>query len=124
MVNKDIKEKKDMKNFRMGSNTTAHYSSFEEVAKAFGCKPIVKQTKDKEKLEIQRNKFVNRHLCSACEKPMVYTGGNLMVCKNENCLGIKHETKNDETGEVRVWYTPSFDLLDSKGAVIAENIFA
>lgn len=39
-----------MSEFRMGRNTTEHYTSFEECAKAWGCKSIVKNhTDEKEK---------------------------------------------------------------------------
>ena len=38
-----------MREFRMGANTTEHYSSFQDVAKSWGCRPITKQTKDKQK---------------------------------------------------------------------------
>ena len=112
-----------MKDIRLSKGVTEHYTSFEEMAKAWHVKPIVKQTKDKAKLEKQRETFSNKHLCSACKSPMTYIGGNQMVCQNEKCSGIKHETKNKED-EVRVWYTPSFELLDNRSADIAENIFA
>lgn len=112
-----------MKFYRKSKGETEHYSSFEELGKAWGCKPVIKQTKDKAKLEKQRENFLGRHLCSACKTPMTYIGGNQLVCKNESCKGIKHESKNEQTGETKIWYTPSFDLLDEKGAEIAENIF-
>lgn len=112
-----------MSEFRLANNVTAHYTSFEELAKAFGCKPVNKQTNNQDKLNKQRENFCGRHLCKACKQPMVYIGGNIMCCKNESCKGIKHELKNDD-GDSKVWYTPSFDLLDEKGSEIAINLFA
>lgn len=45
-----------------------------------------------------------------------------MSCLNPQCPGIKHEQVLD-TGEVRVWYSPSYELLDEKGSEIATNLF-
>ena len=112
-----------MKFYRMSKGETAHYSSFEELRTAWGLAPVIKQTKDKAKLEKQRENFLNRHLCPACKQPMSYLGGNMMACQNENCKGIKHEAKND-LGETRVWYTVPYELLDEKGSDVANNIFA
>ena len=113
-----------MRSFRMSKGDTEHYTSFEELRVAWGLKPVIKQTKDKEKLNKQRENFCSKHLCPACRQPMTYSGvGNQLVCRNEKCLGIKHEQKNAETGEVKVWYSPAFDLLDDLAAEIASNIF-
>lgn len=111
-----------MRSYRLSKGVTEHYTSFEELAKGWGCKPFIKQTKDKAKLEKQRIDFCKRHLCSACKNPMAYIGGNQLVCQNEQCKGIRHESKNDDAA-VRVWYTPSFNLLDERSAEIAKNIF-
>ena len=111
-----------MKAYRLSKGVTEHYTSFEELRKAYGLKPVTKQTKDKEKLELQRKTFCSKHLCSNCKKPMTWTGGNVMACLNHDCKGIKHEQVLD-TGEIRVWYSPSYDLLDDKGASIAANLF-
>lgn len=110
-----------MKYYRKSKGETEHYTSLEELRDAWGLKPITKQTKDMQKLNKQKDHFLSKHLCSACKQPMVYIGGNQMVCQNENCKGIKHELKTDV--ETKVWYTPSFDLLDEKGAEVAHNIF-
>lgn len=112
-----------MKPKRLSKGVTEEYTSFEEMAKAWGCKPRRKQTSDKEKLEQQRQTFCSRHKCPVCKRPMVYIGGNQMVCKNPECKGFKHEQVMD-TGENRLWYSPAFDLLDDKSAEIARNIFA
>lgn len=113
-----------MKEFRLSKNDNEHYTSFEEMAKAWKCKPNVMQTNNKEKLELQRENFCKKHLCRSCKQPMSYIGGNQMVCTNENCKGIKNEYKNEETGETRVWYVTSYDLLDEKGSEIANNLFS
>ena len=113
-----------MRAFRLSKGDTEHYTSFEELRAAWGLSPVVKQTKDKAKLEKQRENFCNRHLCPSCKQPMVYSDvGNQMVCRNEKCLGIKHEQKNPETGETKIWYLPTFDLLDDLASTIAQNIF-
>ena len=114
-----------MNNYRLSKGVTERYTSFEEAAKAMGCKLVRKQTKDKNKLEKQREEFCKKNLCPNCKQPMSYSGvGNQMVCKNEKCRGIKHEQKNTETGEIKVWYSPAFEVLDNKSAEIAYNIFA
>lgn len=112
-----------MKVYRTSKGETEHYTSFEELGKAWGCKIKRKQTKDKNKLQKQREDFCGRHICNACKKPMEFDGGNLMVCKNPDCNGIKNE-KILDSGEKKIWYTPSYDLLDDRSASIAENIFA
>lgn len=114
-----------MREFRMGRNTTEYYTSFEECAKGWNCRPVKKQTKDKVKLEKQREAFGNKHLCPACKKPMNFLDGtNILTCMNESCKGIKHEITNEENNDTKVWYTTAFDLLDERGSEIANNIFA
>ncbi len=111
-----------MREFRMGRNTTEHYTSFEECAKAWGRRPISKRTKDSKKLEEQRENFKAKHKCKVCGQPMNYIGGNQMVCANESCKGIKFE-RPDKEGNIIIVYKPSFELLDQKSAEIAYNIF-
>lgn len=114
-----------MKFYRMSKGETEHYSSFEELRAAWGLAPVIKQSKDKNKLEKQRESFLGKKRpCPACKQPMNYIGGtNIMVCQNENCKGEKHESKNEQTGETKIWYTVPRELLDEKGAEIAENLF-
>ena len=112
-----------MKTFRMGRNTTEHYSSFEEAAKAFGCRPVIKKTKDEEKLKGQQEKFCAKHRCKACGEPMKWITGSVMSCTNEKCKGIKME-REDADGNKIVSYITSYDLLDDTGAEIAQNIFS
>lgn len=101
-----------------------HYHSFGELAEALGLKPVHKVTKDKKKLEEQRERFVNRHKCKACGQPMVWVRGtNTMTCINPECKGIKVTRTNPETGETTVSYITSYDVLDDLGATIAGNIF-
>ena len=113
-----------MREFRMGRNTTEYYTSFQDLAKAFGCRPVNKKTKDEKKLASQQEKFVNSHKCKACGNPMRWVEGtSTMVCSNEKCRGIK-QTRTDKEGNEIVTYLPSYDLLDEKGASIAYNLFS
>ena len=112
-----------MREFRISKTTKEHYSSFKEMRQSWGLKPIVKKTKDENKLESQRQSFVNKHKCRACGKPMVFVGNsNVMVCSNEKCKGLKHEYI-DKFGETQTYYEISKDLLDDLGSKIANNIF-
>lgn len=112
-----------MKAKRLGNNTTECYSSFEELAVAWGVKPVSKVTKDMKKLNEQRDRFYKSNTCKVCGNPMtLITGTNIMCCTSEVCKGIKHQLINEETGEAKIWYTPSYKVLDEKGAVIANNI--
>ena len=114
-----------MRDFRMGRNTTEHYNSFTDLAKSWGCRPIVKKTKDADKLKGQQEKFLNSNRCKACGNPMTFIAdSNIMCCTSEACKGIKHQSTNEETGETKVWYTPSYKVLDEKGAIIANNILS
>lgn len=113
-----------MRSHRMSKGETEFYTSFEELRKAWGLKKVTKQTKDKNKLDAQRKAFEERNLCPVCKNPMKYIGGNQLVCKNENCNGYRHESKDEITGETKVYYTPVFKLLDEKSADIAQNLFA
>ena len=111
-----------MKEFRKAKGVTEHYTSLEEMGKAWGCKPVVKQTKDKEKLKKQRENFCGYHKCKACGSPMNYLGGSMMVCCNEKCKGIKHE-KKDKDGNTIIIYSTSYELLNNHLTEIASNIF-
>ena len=112
-----------MKRTKMSMDTTTHFTSFEELRAAWGLKPLTKKrTKDTKKLESQREAFCKKHLCKACGRPMTYIGGNQMVCSNQDCMGIRFERKGKD-GNTEVHYSPSYELLDDKGAVIAYNIF-
>lgn len=113
-----------MNNYRLGGGFTEHYSSFEELAKAYGIPPVKKKTSDKDKLKKQQEKFCERHKCRGCGQPMEFLhGSNTMICKNPSCKGIKIE-RLDAEGNTFVSYLPSYDILDSKGADIANNIFS
>ncbi len=113
-----------MRDFRLGRNETAHYSSFIEVAKAFGCRPVIKKTNDEKKLAKQKEVFCGKHRCRSCGEPMSWVDGtSTMVCSNEKCRGIK-QTRTDVDGNEIVAYLPSYDLLDDLGTEIANNIFS
>ena len=113
-----------MREYRLSKDTTEHYTSLEELRKAFGCKPIIKRTADEKKLESQREVFNGKHICKSCNKPMFWISGtSVMSCKNPDCKGIKN-VRTDLDGNEIVTYFPSYDLLDTLGAEIAENLFA
>ena len=113
-----------MRDFRLGRNTTEHYSSFEECAKAWNCRPVKKKTDDEKKLAKQQEKFANSHRCKACGNPMGWVEGtSTMVCANEKCRGIK-QVRTDKEGNEIVTYLPSYDLLDNKGFEICNNLFS
>ena len=109
-----------MKEFRKDKNCTEHYTSLGDLGKAFGCKPITKRTKDQNKLEIQKNKFLG--VCPYCKEQPSYIGGNVIACKNEKCTGKKVEKENED-GTKLVMYYPYIKLLDKRGEDIAQNIF-
>lgn len=112
-----------MSEFRMDKKTTAHYSSFEELARAYGLKPVSKQTSDKNKLKKQQEKFCEKNKCKACGKPMNFVTGNVMACQNPECKGIKQERIDNEGNKIII-YLPSYNLLNDRSAEIANNIFA
>lgn len=111
-----------MREFRKANGVTEHYTSLEALRAAWNCKPIVKRTKDEERLQKQRENFCKRHICKGCGKPMSYIGGTTMTCTNEKCKGVREE-RTDKEGNVIVTYSVSYSLLDDKGAEIASNIF-
>ena len=119
-----LKENKEMKEnkLRLAKDITAQYSSFEEVAKAWGCKPVKKRTDDEEKLKKQQEKFVGK--CKVCGQDLTYIyGTNVLACTNESCKGIKMTSKNED-GTENTWYVPVTRTVDSKGMDIAINLFS
>lgn len=105
----------------MGKRDVKQYSSFAEAAKDFGCKPARKRTKNEQKLNSQRERFYKRHLCSACGQPMRWVNGtNVMCCSNPDCNGIPVTVDAEEGAATK--YLNSFDILDTIGADIANNI--
>lgn len=77
-------------------------------------------SKEKTVNEESRNKFLGK--CRICGETMTYVGGNVVLCKNEKCKGIKR-TKKDKEGNDIVFYDSVFRLLDDKGVEIAEKLF-
>ena len=113
-----------MKEYRLGRNTTEHYTSLEDLRKAWGCRPINKRTLDEKKLQSQRESFCSKHKCKVCGKPMLWMNGtSVMSCNNPDCKGIKN-VRTDLDGNEIVTYLPSYDLLDSVGSEIANNLFS
>lgn len=112
---------KDMKPYRMGINTTEHYSSFEEAAKAWGCKPV---TKNEDKMKKLQEKFLAKpkFKCNACGEQMNYLGNSIMTCTNDKCKGVKIE-REDSEGNKSVSYVTSYFLLDDNDASYANYIF-
>ena len=111
-----------MKEFRLGNGTTEHYTSLEALREGFGLSPVVRRTKDENKLKAQQEKFLG--VCKVCKQPMsLIDGCNVLACKNETCKGIKMTSKNEEDGTEKVWYIPVTRVLDEKGATIAHNLF-
>ena len=111
-----------MKEFRMAKGVTEHYTSLEELRAAWNCKPIVKRTKDEDKLLKQRRNFGGHYRCKSCGEPMTYVGSSVMTCTNEKCKGIKHERK-DNDGNSIITYSVSYELLDDHFSEVAENLF-
>jgi hypothetical protein len=109
-----------MKDFKKIKGDIEVYNSLEELGKAFGCKPRIKQTKDKEKLKQQRENFCNRNKCRICNQPMTYIGNGMMACFNEKCSGIGKENKEEGMDVV---YAATYKYLDSRLTEIADNIF-
>jgi len=111
-----------MREYRKDKGTKECFFSLEQLRAAFGCKPIVKRTKDENKLQVQKEAFRGKHKCKACGQPMSYVGGNMMACTNKSCKGIKIE-RTLLDGTKSVTYDVAYDLLDDTGAEIAKNLF-
>ena len=108
------------------STEVKKFDSFEDLRVEFGLPVLRRQTKDREKLAGQRERFLNRHKCPACEGELkLIEGTNVFYCPNKKCDGFTRTTVDEETGETLVLdQSIAFDLLDDKGAQIANNIFA
>lgn len=110
-----------MKEFRKDKNCTEHYTSLEELRKGFGLKPVIKRTKDAEKLQSQREKFLGT--CRVCKKTLsIVSGTNILCCQNPECKGLKMTGKSKD-GLDKEWYIPVTRVLDERGAEIARNLF-
>jgi hypothetical protein len=100
-------------------------TSLEELRAAWGLPELRRQTKDKVKLEGQRQRFLSHHKCPICEGDMkLIEDTNIFYCPNQECQGIKRTTVDEETEETTVERSIAYDILDDKGAKIANNIFA
>lgn len=114
-----------MKQFRMGRNTTEHYSSFEEMGKAWGCKQVANKPKTEERAKKLQEQFYSnpKHKCKACGEQMTWIGGNQLVCTNDKCKGIKVERENPD-GTKTTTYVTSYYLLEDDKASFAKYIFS
>lgn len=107
----------------MKEKTSAkRYYSFDEIGQElFGLKPYKRVTKDKQKLESQKEKFLGT--CPFCKEPLKYVyGTNILACRNEKCRGKKITTVNAE-GEESVIYKPFYKMISEKGIAIGTTIF-
>lgn len=110
-----------MREFRKGKGVTEHYTSLEELRAAWNLKPVVKRTKDEEKLKMQQEKFLGT--CKVCKQPMtLISGSNVLCCQNPECNGIKMKGKNED-GSEKIWYIPVSRILDEQGLEISMNLF-
>ena len=107
-----------------GSKEVKTFASFEDLRAEWGLPPLRRQTKDKKKLEGQRQRFLSNHKCPICGKEMKYIDDtNIFYCSDKDCEGFKSVFTDEETEETTVNKSIAFDLLDDKGASIASNIF-
>ena len=111
-----------MKEYRKAKGVKEQYNSLEELRAAWGIRPIKKRTSDENKLQAQRQAFCGKHCCKACGELMSYVGAGAMACTNPSCKGLKNERTLADGTKV-VTYEVSYDLLDTLGTEIAENIF-
>lgn len=110
-----------MREFRLSKNDKEHYTSFADLAKAFGCRePKKKRTNDENKLKADRERFLRT--CPVCKSVLSYAGDNYVCCINPDCQGVKREFDNED-GTKRIEYFPVYRLLDSKGIEIGHNLF-
>lgn len=110
---------------RKNSKEVKTLTSFEDLRAEWNLPPLRRQTKDKKRLEGQRQRFLSHHKCPICESEMKYIDNtNVFLCTNKNCEGFKSVFTDEETEETTVSKSIAFDILDDKGARIASNIFA
>ena len=97
------------------------YYSFDEIGQElFGLKPHKRVTRDKQKLESQREKFLGT--CPYCKEPLTYVyGTNVLACNNEKCKG-KKVVVTDDDGEKEIYY-PYYKILHDKGSIIGTTLF-
>ena len=111
-----------MREFRKSKDCTEHYTSLEELRKAYGLKPVIRKAKDSDKLKSDQEKFLGT--CKVCKHPLSWIENtNVCACKNPECKGFKMTSKNEEEGIEKVWYIPITKTLDEIGFQIAMNLF-
>lgn len=105
-----------MKEYRNGKGVKEHYTSLEEMAKAWNIKTS-KKNRNAEELKAKQEKFLGK--CRACGELLTYvSGSNVVCCKNPKCKGINISQKGEEPR-----YIPVSRTLDEKGMSIAMNLF-
>lgn len=100
-------------------NNGTRYFGLTELAKAYNVKPAEMPIEKKNNLV---KNFQTKHVCKACKQPLVLSSGNILVCNNPECRGIKI-TRKAKDGTEYDTYEPSYEILDEVGEKIAERIF-
>ena len=62
-----------MSDYRLSKDTSARYTSLEDLRESFGLKPFSKKTQDVNKLKSQQEQFQGKCIC--CGKPITYIEG-------------------------------------------------
>ena len=108
----------------MSKNTKGKvYYSFEDFAvQEMGLKPLRRVTKDKQRLESQREKFLGT--CPHCKEQLHYSyGTNIVSCNNPKCKGKKVTVKDSEGNETQI-FKPYFRILQGENSsIIGTTIF-
>ena len=101
---------------------TRIYHSFAEWAEGeYNAKPMTGRTRDKQKLESQRAKFLG--ICPFCKQPNKFIyGTNIIACVNPKCEGKKITITNDD-GTETIKYIPYTKILSEKGMEIGNVLF-
>jgi uncharacterized alpha/beta hydrolase family protein len=94
-------------------------NAFQNIRGQFRIGQLKKRTEDNDKLNKQRNQFMQKYACKKCGAPMKWVKGtNIMICENEKCEGVKKKQKDGTISTI-----PVIMLLNSHGREIAETLF-
>ena len=104
-------------------NKQKRYYSFDEIGQElFGLKPLRRVTKDKQRLETQREKFVGT--CPYCKELLRYVyGTNIVVCNNKDCKGKKITIRDGEGTEKTEYMSYCRILQGDNSSTIGSIIF-